>query len=154
VCLLVSARLLDAVAATDRQVAGIMRTKGLDAAEAFLSNFSTTTADAVVDDWVALFPELLVTFRDGLIVSLPAPKPARPEDQPPPPDCTSPVRSAPLSATATVSVSVSLSVQGYDTEWYQRVVAATGDSDRYLLPPDGNVSSTHSLRKLALLSRG
>ena len=104
-------RLLDAVAATDQQVAGIMRTKGLHAAEAFLSNFSTTTADAVVDDWVALFPELLVTFRDGLIVSLPAPEPARPKDQPPPPDCTSPVRSAsPLSVSVCLFHSLSPSM--------------------------------------------
>ena len=124
-------RLLDAVAATDRQAAGIVRTKGQAAAEAFLSNFSTSTADAVVDEWVALFPELMTLFRDGLVVDLPAPKPAQPEDQPPPPECTSP---------------------GYDAEWYQRVVAATGDSDRYLLPTQGNASA-HALHKLALLGR-
>ena len=56
---------------------------------------------------------------------------SRAEDQQPPPECTSP---------------------GYDAEWYQRVVAATGDSDRYLLPTQGNASA-HALHKLALLGR-
>jgi hypothetical protein len=95
----------------------------------FLSNFSSSSADAVTDKWAALWTELFVRYRDGLVVGPPTP-PAKPRDQPPPPDCES---------------------TGYDAEWYKRVIADTGD--RYRVPTALSESlAAHQRRKALLLS--
>jgi dipeptidase len=125
-----------AVLAADGHAAHIAARDGVPAAVAYLSNFSISTADALVDEWVAYFPQLFVKYRDGLLVQLPAPAPAHPKDLPPPPGCSEP---------------------GYDESWYARIVADTGD--QYLLPTDrtGGTVPDHAVvaadaRKLALLS--
>lgn len=98
--------------------------------EKFLSNFSIGRANDAVDAWVSFFPELFVKYRDFLVVK-PAPPPASPRDLPPPPEGNA---------------------VGYDSAWYEAVVAATGD--RYRLPAvsDPRVEA-HAATKFALMQR-
>ena len=54
------ARLLAAVNTTDGEAADIAATQGPAAAVEHLTNFSIATANDVVDEWVELFPALMV----------------------------------------------------------------------------------------------
>jgi hypothetical protein len=123
-----------AVASADAHAAAIAKSEGKAAVVKYLSNFSVATADALVDEWVAFFPELFVKYRDGLVVSLPAPPPAGPQDLPQAPSCNSP---------------------GYDEKWYTRVVDDAGE--HYLLPQGGGgedlMVRRDEQRKLELLTR-
>ena len=78
---------------------------------AFLTNFSVSTADSLVDEWVQFFPELFVKYRDGLTVQLPAPPKAHPNDQPPPPLCRG---------------------KGFPQSWYDRIVNDGATAAQYL----------------------
>eukprot|EP00041_Stephanoeca_diplocostata_P021164 m.487518 g.487518 ORF g.487518 m.487518 type:complete len:212 (-) comp21754_c0_seq12:341-976(-) len=130
--------LMHSVDATDGEAAKILVTQGHAAAVKFLTNFSVTTADNVVDEWVQLFAELFVTYRDGLIVS-PGGAPVHPKDQPPPPNCDSP---------------------GYSNAWTARIIADT--NDHYRLPThapctsaahNATVCQGHTATKIRLLNR-
>jgi len=135
------ASLMKAVASADGTAAALLKSKGQAAANAFLSNFSISTAEAVVEKWVDLFPKLFVKYRDGLKCP-PPPPPASKKDLPPPPACNA---------------------VGYDDEWYARVAKESGP--HFLLPSaagvgaggvDGGSSDTfnaYAQRKLALLQR-
>jgi len=127
----IEARLFSDVAASDREVAKrALAGEGTAALETHLSNFSVTTAEGLVDAWVAFFPELFVKYRDYLVAS-PAPPPSSPKDQPPPPECNA---------------------VGYDQRWYERIVEDTGD--RYLVPKAVGVTvQRHADRKVALFER-
>jgi hypothetical protein len=48
------------VLAADKKAAQIVSTHGVAAAVEYLSNYSISTADGLVDKWVAFFPELFV----------------------------------------------------------------------------------------------
>ena len=121
------AKLMGDVAEADKTSAALASAHGQPTADAFLSNFSITQADRIVDEWVSLFGELFVKYRDGLVVS-PPPPPAGPSDLPPPPDCTA---------------------DGYSEEWYERVLKDTGE--RYLVPPAPSALRRHAETKRALL---
>mmetsp|Transcript_78464 Transcript_78464/g.109066 ORF Transcript_78464/g.109066 Transcript_78464/m.109066 type:complete len:265 (-) Transcript_78464:62-856(-) len=121
--------LLVDVQKADAEYSSILASSGLGPAEAFLSNFSISTADQVTEDWAALWTSLFVKYRDGLIVSAPPP-PAHPKDLPPPPDCAAP---------------------GYDSEWLSRIVKDTGD--HYLIPKAPSHLQQHAKRKRDLISR-
>ena len=53
-------KLLAAVNTTDEAAAAIAAKRGPAAAAEYLSNFSIATANEVVDEWVELFPALMV----------------------------------------------------------------------------------------------
>ena len=57
------AREMAEVASTDKAATSLLTGQGREAMEAFLSNFSIRTADALVDEWVDFFPELFVKYR-------------------------------------------------------------------------------------------
>eukprot|EP00927_Polykrikos_kofoidii_P024794 TRINITY_DN22449_c0_g1_i1.p1 TRINITY_DN22449_c0_g1~~TRINITY_DN22449_c0_g1_i1.p1 ORF type:complete len:610 (-),score=82.06 TRINITY_DN22449_c0_g1_i1:36-1670(-) len=117
------------LSATDRKYVDMLKSGSSNAAiTQFLSEFSLTNAAAIIDKWVALFPELFVKYRDYLVAS-PAPAPAHPRDQPPPPNCEA---------------------VGYEDSWYRAIVAATGE--RYKVPAAaGSALASHQTRKMALL---
>jgi len=97
----------------------------------YLSDYSIRTADALVDNWVDLFPELFVRYRDFLVCP-PAPSPAVPPDRLAPPQCH---------------------MKGYDDTWYSKLVADTGD--KYLVPAAaGHEMQRLSLQKLRTASAG
>lgn len=96
----------------------------------YLSDYSIATADALVDNWVDLFPELFVTYRDYLVCP-PQPTPPAPPDRPGPPYCRS---------------------QGYSDSWYAKLVEETGD--KYLVPTGDQKMQRLSLNKLRTASAG
>eukprot|EP00928_Gymnodinium_smaydae_P100003 TRINITY_DN9700_c0_g1_i1.p1 TRINITY_DN9700_c0_g1~~TRINITY_DN9700_c0_g1_i1.p1 ORF type:complete len:618 (-),score=62.16 TRINITY_DN9700_c0_g1_i1:262-1902(-) len=124
-------RLLAAVAELDGTTADLVTAnESKDVIEQRLSDFSIDGANALVDDWVAFFPELFVKYRDYLVAA-PAPPPASPRDRPPPPECNA---------------------VGYDASWYARIASETGD--RYLVPTSSDPAvRLHGQRKVALLAR-
>ena len=134
-------KLMAQLAAADAAAATALREHGPEAAAALCSNFSVSTADAVVASWTVLFQEMFVRYRDGLVVTAAAPDPnSNPKDLPPPPSCEA---------------------GGYSVEWYGRVAA--DDGGQYELPIEierpglatdpGRAWGEHTDRKLRLLSR-
>jgi len=124
-------QLLNQVAATDAMAAEILKSNGRDAANAFLSNFSIVTANAVVTDWNEFFGELFVRFRDSLVVTPAPPPPPNSKDEPPAPNAVS---------------------EGYSSDWYSRIIKDNGEHYKIINAATPELRK-HELRKLALISR-
>lgn len=131
-------RLLGDVAAADTEVERRLAAgEAHDDVSKYLSDFSVSHADALVDSWVGFFPELFVKFRDYLecLPALPpasAPPPGSvPASKPGPPQCRQ---------------------VGYDAAWKKRLVKELGD--HYLLPAANKRTAGLVPKKLAVASIG
>eukprot|EP01062_Namystynia_karyoxenos_P031568 TRINITY_DN23419_c0_g1_i1.p1 TRINITY_DN23419_c0_g1~~TRINITY_DN23419_c0_g1_i1.p1 ORF type:complete len:570 (+),score=157.83 TRINITY_DN23419_c0_g1_i1:77-1786(+) len=90
------------VFAADKAAIEILKNEGAAAATAYLTNFSVTTAEKLVQDWLVFFGELFARFRDGFDCQYQ--KPAGPKDIP----------------------AASCAEPGYDDAWRGRIVADAG----------------------------
>lgn len=105
----------DQVAAADKEIASRLAAGDRDGAVSYMTDFSTNIGDKLLKDWFAFFGELFVKYRDGFVTT------AAPH--------------IPVCGCNTAS-------QGYDGQWYDRIVADTGD--RYLVPAEDAASSRNS----------
>eukprot|EP00941_MAST-03F_sp_MAST-3F-sp1_P000665 g665.t1 len=97
-----------------------------------LTLFSEETADRHVDNWIILWQNLMVKYRDGLVIS-PGGKKKNPKDHATPVDAET---------------------KGYSKDWYERIAKETGD--HYIVPTHPkrkDVLLIHQKRKIDLLKR-
>merc|ERR1719223_356560 len=95
----------------------------------FLTQFSVSTANELVDSWVLLWQQLFVKYRDGLVVTPPLD----------PSECD--------HNGAMGGVVPQVSEGGYNQDFYDDIVTNTGE--HYLFPPS---SGTEKSRKKELKS--
>ena len=95
----------DQVAAADTKIAAYLAAGDSAGAVSYMTSFSTSIGDALLQEWFAFFGELFVKYRDGFVTT------ANPK--------------VPVCGCDTGDVD-------YKQDWYDRIVEDTGD--RYLIP--------------------
>lgn len=103
----------DMVAESDKQVAALLASGDKSGAVERMTAFSADIGDQLLKDWFAFFGELFVKFRDGYVTT---------------------------AAPAVPVCGCQTATQDYQQQWYDRIVADTGD--RYLVPPENEVLAT------------
>lgn len=118
-------RYLSEVQTIDKQAQLIYESKGADAAVEFVTQYSVTTGQSLVDAWGKFFGQLFMKFRDGYVIT------ASDDDQ---------------------ACGCNAASNAYPTNWYGRIVADTGDHykkpDQTLKAPKFKSRSKLELRSL------